>query len=159
MLPTPYQWTEEVEASIIKAIRGGAFPLVAAEACRVPREAFLERLQQGANENAPAEMRKFHDTVREAIAFARLRAETYALTTDPLYWLKYGPGKETAETPGWSNAVKSPFDGSSNPTTGMPVSPEALVNFIPELANLPAAARESMLTALNGAKKPSGGRG
>jgi hypothetical protein len=149
-----HPWCAEVEAKILNAIRHGVFPLVAAEAFGVPREVFADRLRSGESDSAPAEERSFRAKVREAAAVARLKAETFALQSDPLYWLKYGPGKETADIPGWSNAVKPPSadEAAADPTaSALPL--EALLNFIPELDKLPPLVREFMLTLMNQAKE------
>ena len=37
---------------------------------------------------------------------ARLHAELTALTDKPLDWLKAGPGKDSADNPGWTNPGK-----------------------------------------------------
>ena len=42
----------------------------------------------------------------EAQAQARLHAELTALTDKPLDWLKAGPGKDSADNPGWTNPGK-----------------------------------------------------
>ena len=42
----------------------------------------------------------------QALAQARLRAEVAVFQDHPRDWLRYGPGKETADAPGWSTAAR-----------------------------------------------------
>jgi hypothetical protein len=87
--------------------------------------------------------------VREAIATARLAAEMQALKDDPLFWLKYGPGKETADVPGWSNAVKPPSGGERGPeATEREIHLGLLAALAPEMNRLPPVLREAILAVL-----------
>jgi hypothetical protein len=105
---TELPWTPEVETLILGAIKNGAFPYVAAEAQGIDREVLDRCLRRAARKCAPDCFRKFRTRLRQALAAARIGAEVYARKADPLYWLKFGPGKETTEMPGWSNPVKPP---------------------------------------------------
>jgi hypothetical protein len=91
---------------LLVAIRSGAFPHQAAEAFGITRARFEAWLAKGRRKQAPARYRRFAEDVRQAIAKARLRAEMQVLTKDPKFWLKHGPGKETPNSPGWSNPAK-----------------------------------------------------
>jgi hypothetical protein len=47
--------------------------------------------------------------LREAAAQGRLAKEMEVVRDKPLDWLRYGPGRETADTPGWTSAGKTAF--------------------------------------------------
>jgi hypothetical protein len=80
---------------------------VAAEAAGVPRRVFERWLRRGEQGRAPERLREFARGVRQAQAQARLGAEATALTENPLAWLRNGPGRETAERPGWTGTVRA----------------------------------------------------
>jgi hypothetical protein len=50
----------------------------------------------------------FREAIMQAKAQARLAAEIKVHERNPLAWLRQGPGKETAETPGWTQPVPPP---------------------------------------------------
>jgi hypothetical protein len=149
-MPKPlYPWTELVELKIVGTIRHGAFPFIAAEAAGIPREVFADWMRRGSAKRASARFRRFRDQVREAIAMARLAAETYALKNDPLAWLKYGPGKETTDIPGWSNASKPPpADEPGAEATEHELHLGLLAALTPELNRLPPVLRAAILAAM-----------
>jgi hypothetical protein len=149
-MPKPlYPWTELVELKIVGAIRHGAFPFIAAEAAGVPREVFADWMRRGSVKRSSPRFRRFRDQVREAIAVARLAAETYALKNDPLAWLKFGPGKETTEVPGWSNAVKPPPADEPQPAASeAEVRLGLLTGLTPEMNKLKPELRAALLAAL-----------
>jgi hypothetical protein len=91
---------------MVQYILGGSFPHVAAEAVGVPRALFEEWLKRGDAPDAHTLYRRFAITIREAAAKVRASAEAMVLNKRPLDWLKCGPGKETAESPGWSMPVR-----------------------------------------------------
>jgi hypothetical protein len=151
-MPKPsYPWSDSAAGRIITAIRHGAFPFVAAEAAGIPREVFADWLRRASSKRASPRFRQFRDQVREAIATARLAAETYTLKHDPLFWLKYGPGRETAEIPGWSNAVKPPLvDESESQATANQIPLGFLAALTPEMNRLPPVLRAAVLEILKG---------
>jgi hypothetical protein len=102
-----YALTTENEAKILRSIRGGAFPHVAAEAAGIPRTYFEKYLEQGSVARARAQLRQFADEVRQAIALARLKGEMTVLHKKEECWLRYSPGKGSAEVPGWTQAPKA----------------------------------------------------
>src|SRR5436305_1668505 len=99
--------TPAVEQSILAYIRAGGFPHVAAEAAGISRDLFEHWLRCGQGPRASPQYRAFFEAVQQAIAQARLGAEVAALKGKPLDWLKYGPGKETAQSAGWTTTVKA----------------------------------------------------
>jgi len=148
-----YSWSAEVESRIVSAIRNGAFPLVAAEVNGIPREVFATWLRRGERTHASPRWRSLRDKIREAVAYARLKAETESLRDDSRTWLKHGPGRELPDAPGWSNAVKPcAADPSEDPRDGA-LSLDDLINLIPELGKVPLPVREYILTLMNEAKR------
>lgn len=101
------QLTIELRLEILKAIRAGAYPYIAAEAQAVPKEVFDSWMAQGSRKNAWEPYRSFAQDVRQAFAQARLRAEAENLKKNPKLWLIHGPGRETEQYPGWSASVKA----------------------------------------------------
>jgi hypothetical protein len=98
--------TPAVEAKVLGYIRAGGFAHVAAEAAGVPRATFAAWLERGSRSGAREPYRSFVQRVQEALAQARLRAEIAVMDKTPLHWLRYGPGRETTEAPGWTGTVK-----------------------------------------------------
>jgi hypothetical protein len=102
-----YRLTVALQEKIAAFIRAGGFAHVAAEAAGLPREVFARWLERGEQPGAPANYRTFARAIREAEAQARLQAELNVRSDKPLDWLKAGPGKASADNPGWSNPCKS----------------------------------------------------
>jgi hypothetical protein len=98
--------TPALHEQIVAFIRGGGYPHVAAEAAGLPRQVFAHWLRRGQKADAPPNYRAFAQAVMEAHAQARLQAELEAKTDKPLDWLKAGPGKDSADNPGWTNTGK-----------------------------------------------------
>jgi AcrR family transcriptional regulator len=90
--------TPELQAVICRYILSGAYPYVAAEAAGVPRAVFTRWFRK---------RRSFRLAILQAHARARLGAEARAMIEDPLAWLKYGPGKDAPEAPGWANPTRA----------------------------------------------------
>jgi len=102
-----YRLTLALQEKIAAFIRAGGFSHVAAEAAGLPREVFARWLARGERSDAPANYRAFARAIREAEAQARLQAELKVRGDKPLDWLKAGPGKTSADNPGWSNPGKA----------------------------------------------------
>lgn len=102
-----YRLTIALQEKIAAFIRAGGFAHVAAEAAGLPREVFARWLERGERPGAPANYRAFARAIREAEAQARLQAELTVRGDKPLDWLKAGPGKSSADNPGWSNPGKA----------------------------------------------------
>jgi hypothetical protein len=107
MAGTRYHLTADLQEQIVSFIRAGGFPDVAAEAAGLPRQVFAIWMQRGERPKARSKYRAFARAIREAEATARLAAETTVSKDKPLDWLKAGPGKESAERPGWTNPGKA----------------------------------------------------
>ncbi len=73
----------------------------------MPRRTFERWLRYGRQSRRDPAYHAFAAAVRQATAQARLRAEMAALEDKPLDWLKLGPGKETADNPGWTATVRA----------------------------------------------------
>jgi hypothetical protein len=99
--------TLEVQSAICGFILSGSYAHVAAEAAGVPRKVFDDWMKRGRLARSAKKYRTFRAAVLQAQAQARLAAEARTMTDDPLAWLKSGPGKETPESPGWSNPGRS----------------------------------------------------
>jgi hypothetical protein len=104
--------TPEVESNLLGFIRAGGFPHVAAEAAGIPRELFAVWMRRGRRPRAREPYKSFYRRVQQALATARLKAELETMTKNPFYWLRHGPGRETAEAPGWTNPVKPGMGGN-----------------------------------------------
>src|SRR5262245_33430655 len=106
-----YRLTPEIQREICAYIRAGGFAHVAAEAAGIPREVFDQWLQLGQREEKWTKYHEFHAAIRQSQAQARLTAEIAAFKKDPVTWLKQGPGREKADNPGWTTAVKPQLTG------------------------------------------------
>lgn len=89
---------------MISFIRGGAFPYVAAQAIGIKQSTFYDYLGKGrAGDPMYSE---FSERVDEAAAEARVVAEVTVKTSNPVAWLKWGPGRERPGQPGWTESVE-----------------------------------------------------
>jgi hypothetical protein len=122
MSRTSTKLLREKKAEICAFIRAGGFPHVAAEAAGVPSELFHQWFAQGARARAHRDYRDFRRDVLQARAQARLNAEIKALQEKPMDWLKFGPGRETHQSPGWTSAARART--ASPDTTDMLQHPE-----------------------------------
>jgi hypothetical protein len=95
--------TVQLQSTICGYILCGSYPHIAAEAAGVPREVFEDWMKRGGSKRGAKKYQAFREAVLQAQAQARLAAESRALSGDPLTWLKCGPGKDSPESPGWSN--------------------------------------------------------
>jgi hypothetical protein len=111
MARSRYALTAAVAHLIVSYVRAGGYPHVAAEAAGIPRAVFKDWMRRGAGPRGRALYRDFRRDVLQAHAQARLKAEVEMLEERPLDWLRYGPGKETAEAPGWTGPAR-PHEGS-----------------------------------------------
>jgi hypothetical protein len=102
----PLPPTIEQTQAIASYIRAGGYPHVAAEAAGVSVEVFDSWLRMGRAPRVGLALRQFYEAVRQARAHARIKAEMVAFKERPLEWLKSGPGKETAESAGWTGTIK-----------------------------------------------------
>ena len=101
---------KDIQDIIIQAIQDGAYDYQAAEAAGVADRTFRQWMQWGekAEEDGIEEdlFRKFAEAVRQARAQARVQAERTVFEIDPFKWLRYGPGRERAGRPGWTDEVQ-----------------------------------------------------
>jgi hypothetical protein len=148
-----YKLTIEVQSEICAFIRAGGFPHVAAEAAGIPKDVFESWLARGRKRGKRNAYHDFADAIRQAVAQARLAAEIKAFQDDPVTWLKQGPGKETADSPGWTTTVK-PIIREGNQTINVLLSPEmqgVFAAILQVLAPYPEA-RAAVAQALAGEK-------
>jgi hypothetical protein len=136
--------TPEIERQIVATIRAGAFAHLAAEAAGVPRRLFAVWLDRGRRKQARPPYRTFWLNVLQAKAQARLGAEMEVRKKDPKFWLRYGPGKEADDAPGWTTTGKkaAKAEGLANPAFR-----RLLGTILQVLAPFPEA-RQAIVTAL-----------
>jgi hypothetical protein len=96
-----------MRSQIVAGIRAGGYPHVSAEAWSMPVRVFDDWLKRGAAPRARKPYAEFAEAVREAEAQARLRAEIEVHQAEPKTWLEHGPGRDTADRPGWSAPVRA----------------------------------------------------
>ncbi len=113
--------TPEQEQTICAFLRAGCFLPVAAEAAGVPRARLEYWLRRARRRPLNEPCRRLAESVRRAVAHARLAAETAVLKARPLDWLRYGPGRPTATTVGWTSSAKphAPGDQADVPTEAL----------------------------------------
>ncbi|HZY89657.1 MAG TPA: hypothetical protein VFE78_32850 [Gemmataceae bacterium] len=107
---TRHRLTPEVEQTLLTYVRAGGFPDVAAAAAGVPAEVFARWLRKGRGPGA-RRYRDFREAVLQAAAQARMAAEVQVFQKRPLDWLRCGPGRAAADSPGWTATVKAPAAG------------------------------------------------
>jgi hypothetical protein len=149
-MSSPHQLTPEIERAIVAYVRAGGFPHIAAEAAGVPRAVFERWLRRGQGPRASARFRAFYDAVQQARAQARLGAEVAALNDKPMDWLRSGPGRETADSAGWTGSVRPGVAAGAGALLLQPEVQALLTNLLraleahPEARALVAAVIESM---------------
>jgi hypothetical protein len=151
--PTPLQLQ-----TITAYVRAGGFLHIAAEAAGVPSSLFDEWMRRGGSARARPVYREFFLAVTQAAAQARLGAEVAALKDKPLDWLKYGPGKETKDRPGWTTTVK-PFPAGDDTAVDLLLHTQvqALITRLLELLAAYPEARAGVAEGLvNHAPAPDG---
>lgn len=84
-------------------IAKGAYELQACQAAGVGRRTLQEWKARGELGEEP--YASFFESLLEARAKARVRAETAVAREDPKAWLMHGPGRERPGEPGWGRAV------------------------------------------------------
>ena len=90
------------EREIVNAIRAGAYDWVAAQAAGIARSTFYDWMARGRVGERP--FSDFSDKVARARAEARRKREIEVARTNPLAWLRYGPGRERPGEPGWTDS-------------------------------------------------------
>lgn len=140
--------TPAVHRQIVSAIRSGAYPHVAAQACDVSKELFDDWLRRGTGPYARKPYGPFAREVLQAQAQARVRAETEAFANAPKAWLHYGPGRESTRSPGWSAPVKaSALTGEDFNAFLDPRLMEFLRDITAALVNFPEARQQTIEVA------------
>lgn len=107
----PSLLTPERQKAIVAAIRAGSYDWVAAEANGVDRNTFLAWMRRGERERTEPFL-SFRKDVLTARAQARLSAEIEVRRDSPFNWLRFGPGRERADGPGWTESKEIKHSGS-----------------------------------------------
>ncbi len=107
----PTLLTPEVHRAIVAAIRAGSFDWIAAEANGIDRETFKLWMRTGKKTQQEPYVSFVRD-VRAARAQARLSAEIEIRKDQPFNWLRYGPGRERDDAPGWTESKEVRHSGS-----------------------------------------------
>ncbi|MCI0462849.1 MAG: hypothetical protein L0Z62_38370 [Gemmataceae bacterium] len=121
---------------LLTFLQAGAYGHIAAEAAEISAATLHEWLRRGQGKGATEPYRSFARRYVQTRALARLHAELEVFKKDPKLWLKCGPGKETADSPGWSREV-SPSRAQPSASTGSGLDH-------PLLADLSAAVLEAL---------------
>jgi hypothetical protein len=106
MPATHHPFDPAIATQILAFLRAGGMPHVAAEAAGLPYKTYRQWLRRGGRAGAAEPFRQFACDARTAVAQSRLKAEIAVREKDPKFWLKYGPGKETPDRPGWTGEVR-----------------------------------------------------
>lgn len=99
--------TPELIDAIAGDVRDGVFPYIAAQAHGVPKSTFFDWLRRGEIEGRRP-FSELSDKVRQAAAVARVHAERTVFKENAFAWLRYGPGRERTDAPGWTECGKDP---------------------------------------------------
>lgn len=98
-------------------IKGGAFPYVAARAVGIPMATFYQTLKRGRDaqdavdagedlDDVEEMFRAFAERVEDAAAQARVMAEVTVRASNPVAWLRWGPGRDRPGEPGWTDSAE-----------------------------------------------------
>ena len=107
----PTLYTPERHRSIVAAIRAGSFAWIAAEANGISRATFKRWMSEGARSKR-GPLRTFAADISQARAQARLSAELEVRRAEPFAWLRYGPGRERVDEPGWTESKEINVTGA-----------------------------------------------
>ncbi|MFN7990026.1 MAG: hypothetical protein U0529_21315 [Thermoanaerobaculia bacterium] len=107
----PSLLTPERHKAIVAAIRAGAYDWVAAQANGVDRNTFMAWMRRGERERTGKYL-SFRKDVLTARAQARLSAEIEVRKDLPFNWLRFGPGREREDEPGWTESREVKHSGS-----------------------------------------------
>lgn len=102
MAGRPSKLNAEVHQEIVAYTRAGSFAWVAAVAAGVSKTTFYRWMQKGDSETRGPYF-DFANDVRQAQAQARVAAETEVRRTSPATWLRFGPGRDRPDEPGWTD--------------------------------------------------------
>lgn len=98
--------TPQLQAQILAAIRQGAYPPIAAEACGIPAATFTRWIEKGLQKKAPKTYRAFAREIAAAAAQARMMAEVKCYRDKPYQWLRHHPGMGPLDYPDWTNYAR-----------------------------------------------------
>jgi hypothetical protein len=107
----PTLLTPETNRAIVAAIRAGAYDWIAAQANGVDRNTFMAWMRRGEREQTEPFL-SFRNDVLTARAQARLSAEIEVRKDQPFNWLRFGPGRERDDAPGWTESKEIRHSGS-----------------------------------------------
>jgi hypothetical protein len=110
MAGRPTLLTPETHKAIVAAIRAGAYDWIAAQANGVDRQTFLNWMRRGERERINPYL-NFRIDVLTARAQARLSAEIEVRKDQPFNWLRFGPGREREDAPGWTETKEVKHSG------------------------------------------------
>ena len=99
--------TPELIQAICERIRVGSYPYIAAAACGIPRSTFYAWMDKGRKKRSLKIYRELLDRVSEASATARSSAEVRVFRDQPFQWLRYGPGRDRPDEPGWTETPQT----------------------------------------------------
>lgn len=111
MAGRPTLLTPETHKAIVAAIRAGAYDWIAAQANGVDKQTFCTWMRRGERERIQPYL-KFREDVLTARAQARLSAEIEVRKDQPFNWLRFGPGREREDAPGWTETKEVKHSGS-----------------------------------------------
>ena len=131
--------TTELIDAIVKRIRVGVFPYIAAQAVGIPKSTFYDWMRRGEKGRKP--FSELLAKVRTAAATARSSAEVRVFRDQPFQWLRYGPGRERADEPGWTESPQTlRVEGGDTPVqvdrTVCPVSRSTIAEALLEMQRL-----------------------
>ena len=105
----PTKLTPEVHRTIVEYMRAGAYDYIAAQAAGIDVSTFRRWLERGTEGREP--YKSFAADVAQARAQARVAAEIEVRRDHPRAWLRYGPGRERPDAPGWTQSVRHEHSG------------------------------------------------
>jgi hypothetical protein len=124
----PTKLTPDIQQKIVSFIRQGSFDWVGAQAAGIDPATF--RRWMAAGREGDSRYIEFVKAVDEARAQARMLAEIEVRQTNPLAWLRYGPGRERPGEPGWTELKQHEVSGPN----GAPIPLEMIDRIVRDAA-------------------------
>lgn len=120
--------SKELIKQVSASIEAGAWDYVAAESAGIAQSTFYLWLQQAEAGTDDPLLIEFSEAIERARATARTNAENRVFAEKPDVWLLRGPGRQSAQRPGWSSEstvtvnagdapIKLTWSGDSETTT------------------------------------------
>ena len=150
--------TPEVRETILVLVAAGAFKTVAARAAGITTQTLYNWIERAQHPDCDPDVAEFVRDLNRTMAEVRAKAEATVLVTNPLAWLRSGPGRDFGERdPGWTDPTIK-VEGEVNHNHGLrrPDLSKLSVEELQQLKGLLLRAQPPRLTPPSGSYSDGG---